>query len=190
MRIYVCGAHSTGKTTLARHISQRTGLPMLCEVARQVMAEREMTLEQMRADLDAVNDYQRDVFTRQLAAEAGAGEFVSDRAFDNLAYAARHSTILPELLNHPETPRYFERMRSALVFFVRPHRCLLTDDGTRERALWDEVMRIDGMIDFLLASHCIPAIGVAELGLRDRLRTAMTAVEHYRKARQLDGTKG
>jgi nicotinamide riboside kinase len=180
LRIYVCGAHSTGKTTLARHISDYTGLPLLNEVARQVMAEREMTFEQVRADLRAVNDYQRAVFARQLEVEASAkGGFVSDRAFDNLAYAARHSDVLPELLSAPSINDYFERVRNSLVFFIRPHPSLLAEDGMREVSSWDEVMRIDGVIDFLLAWQRIPAIGISELGLRNRLRTAMTAVDLY-----------
>jgi len=182
VRIYVCGAHSTGKTTLARHIAAHTGLPLLNEVARQVMAEREMTFEQVRADLDAVNKYQRAVFQRQLETEEQTkGGFVSDRAFDNLAYAARHSEILPELLADPRIEEYFATLRKSLVFFVRPHRSLLADDGIREASSWDEVMRIDGMIDFLLAWQCIPAIGISELGLRNRLRSAMTAVNLYKR---------
>jgi nicotinamide riboside kinase len=181
MRIYVCGAHSTGKTTLARHIAKSTGLPLLNEVARQVMAEREMTFEQVRADIGAVNAYQRDVFIRQVENETNAeGGFVSDRAFDNLAYAGRHSEILPELLNDPAMATYFDRVRSSLVFFVRPHPSLLAVDGMREASSWDEIVRIDGMIDFMLAWQAIPAIGISELGLRNRLRTAMTAVALYK----------
>ena len=32
LRIYVCGAHSTGKTTLARHLAEELGLPLINEV--------------------------------------------------------------------------------------------------------------------------------------------------------------
>ena len=37
-RIYLVGAHSTGKTTLARWIRDRYRLPMISEVARGVLA--------------------------------------------------------------------------------------------------------------------------------------------------------
>lgn len=187
MRIYICGAHATGKTTLARHIAKVTGLPILHEVARQVLAEREMSFETLRTNLDAVNDYQRAVFERQVEVEntAGPESFISDRAFDNLAYAARHSEILPDILKLPQTQRYFETMReNALVLFTRPHTVFLREDGTREKLDWDEVVRIDGMIDFILAWKEIPAIGIAEVGMRDRVRTAMTAVNWYMKAQE------
>ena len=35
-RVYLVGAHSTGKTTLARYIRDHYGLPMISEVARSV----------------------------------------------------------------------------------------------------------------------------------------------------------
>lgn len=147
------------------------------------MAEREMSFERLRADLSLVDDYQRAVFERQLEVEQRAAKtgFVSDRAFDNLAYAARHSTILPELLGYDSTVNYFNTMRKSLVFFVRPQRALMVHDGVRESGTWEEVIRIDGIIDYLLAAQSIPAIGIGELGLRNRLRTAMSAVSHYQR---------
>ena len=69
-RIYLVGAHSTGKTTLARWIRDRYGLPMISEVARGVLAEMEDQLENIRSDLDVVDRYQRQVFERQLNTSA------------------------------------------------------------------------------------------------------------------------
>src|SRR5215470_3650171 len=100
MRIYFVGSHATGKTTLCRYVSKRYGVPMISEVARGVLAELETTFDALRTDIDQVGVYQRRVFERQMAAERGhGGGFVSDRAFDNLAYAAEHTTILADLLS-------------------------------------------------------------------------------------------
>ena len=83
-RIYLVGAHSTGKTTLARWVRDAYGLPMISEVARGVLAEMEEQLDSIRSNIDVVNRYQREVFHRQLAAEMDQqGSFVSDRAFCN-----------------------------------------------------------------------------------------------------------
>ncbi|RMG13398.1 MAG: hypothetical protein D6731_12215 [Planctomycetota bacterium] len=184
LRIYVCGAHSTGKTTLARHLARELGLPLINEVARQVMAELELSFESLRVDLGKVAEYQAEVFRRQMEVEERYPEgFVSDRTFCNLAYAARHSTILPELIDH-RAERYFARVREeSLVFFVRPHRECMTDDGVREKVGWDEINRIDGILDFILGWQRIPCIGISELNMKDRVRTAMTAVRLYQKAR-------
>jgi len=183
LRIYVCGAHSTGKTTLARHLAQELGLPLINEVARQVMAELELSFESLRVNLRQVAEYQREVFRRQIEVEERYPDgFVSDRTFCNLAYAARHSLALHELIDG-DALRYFERVRErGLVFFVRPHQECMTNDGVRERVEWDEINRIDGILDFVLGWQKIPCIGISELNMKDRVRTAMTAVRLYARS--------
>jgi predicted ATPase len=184
LRIYVCGAHSTGKTTLARHLARELGLPLINEVARQVMAELEISFESLRVNLEQVASYQKQVFQRQMEVEERYPDgFVSDRTFCNLAYAARHSLILPDLLDH-KAERYFERVRNeSLVFFVRPHMECMANDGVRERVGWDEINRIDGILDFILGWQRIPCVGISELNMKDRVRTAMTALRLYQRSR-------
>ena len=97
-RIYFVGAHSTGKTTMARWVRDRYGLPMIAEVARGVLSEMEAQLDSLRTNVDLVNHYQTEVYLRQISAEMQQeGSFVSDRAFCNLAYAAHHATILGQV---------------------------------------------------------------------------------------------
>ncbi|MEO2006953.1 MAG: AAA family ATPase, partial [Candidatus Poribacteria bacterium] len=107
LRIYLVGAHATGKTTLARWIRDRYHIPMIAEVARGVLAEMEEQLQTLRTDIDLVDRYQAAVFTRQIDAEnAVDGSFVSDRAFCNLAYAAHHSSILGRIFRDPRLEQY------------------------------------------------------------------------------------
>lgn len=78
---------------------------------------------------------------------------------------------------------YFEHLRThGLVFFVRPHRECMQDDGFRERVAWDEINRIDGILDFIFGWQQIPCIGISELNMKDRVRTALTAVRLYQRA--------
>ena len=92
LRIYLVGAHATGKTTLARWVRDTYGLPMISEVARGVLAEMEAQLDGIRSNIALIDRYQAEVFERQIEAEAAQpGSFVSDRAFCNLAYAAHHA---------------------------------------------------------------------------------------------------
>lgn len=172
-RIYLVGAHSTGKTTLARWIRDQYGIPMISEVARSVLAEMEAQVDTLRADVDLVNRYQAEVFLRQARAEADAeqnGAFVSDRAFCNLAYAAQHGTLLAEVARDPRLAAYMDGVKRGLVFFVRPHESLLAADGVRERADWEEVLRIDGMVKFMLEFFGVPYIPVASLAMQERQR--------------------
>ncbi len=171
IRIYLVGAHATGKTTLARMIRDRYDLPMISEVARGVLAEMEAQVDALRTNVELVNQYQLEVFDRQIEAEqAQLGSFVSDRAFCNLAYAAHHSTILGKIFSDPRLRAYMESVRKGVVFFVRPQRKLLVQDGVREALEWDEVVRIDGMVKLMLEMFDIPYIPMESLSMQERLR--------------------
>ena len=170
-RIYLVGAHATGKTTLARWVRDTFGLPMISEVARGVLAEMEAQLDALRSNIDVVNRYQREVFERQITAElAQPGSFVSDRAFCNLAYAAHHSQVLHELARDERLARYMEFVREGLVFFVRPHKELVVHDGVRAGVEWEEVLRIDGMVKLMLEWFGVPYIPMESLSMQERVR--------------------
>ena len=171
VRVYFVGAHSTGKTTLARWVRDHYGLPMISEVARGVLAEMEEHLDGIRSRLEVVDRYQTEVFHRQIAAEAGHhGAFVSDRAFCNLAYAAQHATVLSGLASDPGFGAYMDSVKEGLVFFLRPHRELLREDGVRAGVQWEEVLRIDGMVKLMLEMFGIPYIPVDCLAMQERVR--------------------
>jgi predicted ATPase len=171
MRVYFVGSHATGKTTMTRYVSRRYGLPMITEVARAVLAELETSLDALRTDMDLVAEYQKRVFERQVQVErAQSSAFVSDRAFDNLAYAAEHTLILPELIHSDEFKKYLEWVAQGIVFFVRPHRDLLKEDGVRAGVTWESVLRIDGMIKLMLEQGRIPYLPIESVAMQERAR--------------------
>jgi hypothetical protein len=158
MRIYFVGSHATGKTTLCRYVSRKFGLPMITEVARAVLA-------------DMVAEYQRKVFERQVATERLQERgFVSDRAFDNLAYAAEHTTVVADLMGDQRFRDYIRWVSEGTVFFLRPHADLLKEDGVRAGVSWESVLRIDGMIKFLLEQHRIPYLPIESVSMQERVR--------------------
>lgn len=172
LRIYIAGAHSTGKTTLARWIARTYKLPLVTEVARSVLAELELPLDTLRVDLDRTATFQKEVFRRQNEMERLAGNrFVSDRTFDNLAYACHHTLALREIAR--DLGDYSSRLSSpgSLVFFVRPHQDLLKEDGIRASVSWDEIVRIDGMVKLLLELHDVDYITIDTLNMAERART-------------------
>lgn len=174
LRVYICGSHSTGKTTLARWIATTYGLPFVNEVARAVLAEMETTFDRMRLDLGLVAKYQVEVFKRQASAEDKAGHrFVSDRAFDNLAYAAAHTLMLDSIMSEPGFRLYVERLHApgSILFLIRPHRQILVADGTREAPDWDEVVRIDGMVRLLFELHGLDYVSIGAANMAERART-------------------
>lgn len=174
MRVYFIGSHATGKTTLARYISKQYKLPMLNEVARTVLAEKELSLGTLRTDLDVVNSYQSDVFTRQIEEEKKHKSFVSDRSFDNLAYMAQHATILSSVINSEQLKQYvagIKNDKNAIMFFVRPSRATMKDDGVRESVNWDGVIAIDALVKFLLEMWDMNYVSISTDSMQERVRT-------------------
>jgi nicotinamide riboside kinase len=171
MRIYFVGAHATGKTTMTRYVSRKFGLPMITEVARAVLAELETSLDSLRTDMELVAEYQRRVFERQVQVEKlQQTGFVSDRAFDNLAYAAEHTLVLADLIAGDSYKGYMEWVAQGIVFYLLPHQELLKDDGVRAGLTWDSVLRIDGMIKLMLEQSRIPYLPIESASMQERAR--------------------
>jgi len=171
MRIYFVGSHATGKTTLCRYVSRRYNLPMISEVARAVLAEMETGFDALRTDMDLVAEYQERVFARQVAVEKlHNGHFVSDRAFDNLAYVAEHTTNAATMMNDQRFHDYMKWVREGIVFFLRPHQSLLKEDGVRAGVSWDSVVRIDGMVKLMLEQHQISYLPLESVSMQERVR--------------------
>lgn len=172
MKLYFTGSTSTGKTTLVRYISETYHIPMITEVARQILSEQELQLDSLRTNLNVVDDYQTKIFYRQIEQEQKYQSFVSDRSFDCLAYAAQHSRILPKLLNSPELQQYLKVLKDkdSFVFFVRPFKSTLHQDGIRETLNWDSIVAIDAMIKLLLEMFELKYFNINTDNMQERVR--------------------
>ncbi len=172
MKIYFVGSHSTGKTTCARYVSENYGTPMISEVARAVLSEKELQLDTLRYNMDLVDDYQTAIFFRQLDEEAKRKDFVSDRSFDCLAYAAQHTRILPKLINSDALKQYITRLEApdSIIFFVRPSKATLKADGVRESLTWDGVVAIDAMVKFMLEMWQLRHFQINMDNMQERVR--------------------
>ena len=81
-RIAIVGSFSTGKTTLAEALADRLNLPLLPEVAREVVELG------FKLDKDATPETEALIFLRQYNNELSTAEFVGDRSLiDVMAYA-------------------------------------------------------------------------------------------------------
>lgn len=81
-RIAIVGSFSTGKTTLAEVLAQHLELPLLPEVARQVIELG------FKLDKDATPETETLIFLKQYNNELSTDEFVGDRSMiDVMAYA-------------------------------------------------------------------------------------------------------
>jgi AAA domain len=81
-RIAIVGSFSTGKTTLAEELARKLDLPLLPEVAREVVELG------FKLDKDATPETEALIFLKQFNNELSEPEFVGDRSLiDSLAYA-------------------------------------------------------------------------------------------------------
>ncbi len=81
-RIAIVGSFSTGKTTLARQLAQDLDLPLLPEVAREIVDLG------FKLDKDANAEVETLIFLRQYYSELAHPEFVGDRSLlDVMTYA-------------------------------------------------------------------------------------------------------
>lgn len=180
MRIYFVGGESSGKTTLAKMTSQQFQLPMITEVARTILCEKELSLDSLRTNLDVVDEYQTSVFKRQIEEEKKYKSFVSDRSFDNLAYAGQYSRILSYLINLSDTKQYIESLKEkdVVIFFVRPAKECLKQDGMRESLVWENVLRIDSNIKFMLEMWNLPYIQINFSNMQERIRLIESVLKY------------
>jgi nicotinamide riboside kinase len=172
MKVYFIGSHAVGKSTLARYVSEQYEIPMITEVARMILSEKELHLDSLRTNLDLVDDYQSQIFFRQLGEEKDKKHFVSDRSFDCLAYAAQHSRIFSKLARSPELAAYIENLRQpdVFLFFVRPSKATLKADGVRESLTWDGVVAIDAMIKFIIQMYELRHFTIHTDNMQERIQ--------------------
>jgi dephospho-CoA kinase len=179
MRVYISGAQSCGKSTLARYISEYYNLPMVHEIARVILSEKEFSFDTLRANIGLVNDYQTEVFYRQLEAEEEHDSFVSDRTFDNLAYAGQHSQVLNKLITTKELQTYIESLKKSdvYIFFIRPNRGLMKQDGVRENLTWDGIVAIDAMIKFMFEMWDLKYYQINTDSLQERIKLVNSVIK-------------
>lgn len=184
-KLYFVGAHSVGKSTLARYTAAAYKLPFIAETARTELAKIESNFDRLRVDVAATTQYQRAVFDAQLKAEHGLKSFVSDRAFfDNLAYLASHGTGLRQITQAKPCRDAARKMRDEIkrgttkIFFVRPHLDLLKSDGYRAEGDLNlaGVYRIDGMVAFMLELWDLQYVPIEGSAMRERQRVVAEVV--------------
>lgn len=186
MRIYFLGAHSTGKTTLCRYVSQKYKLPFINEVARTVLSEKELAFDALRTDLDTVDLYQEEVVMRQMKEEEKYSSFVSDRSFDGLAYSAQHTRILNKIINLKEIGSYVENLKKpdVFLFFIRPSLATMKQDGVRETLQWDGIIAIDAMIKFLLEMWGLDYFQINMDNMQERVRFVDSILKKYQEVKK------
>lgn len=92
MKIAFTGAGGTGKTTLAKYIAEKWGVPYVGSVSREVMTELgiESEMDQEKLSDDELLFLQQAIYERRKTKLASLDSYVTDRcALDNYIYGLR-----------------------------------------------------------------------------------------------------
>lgn len=148
---------------------------MLSEAARQILAEQELSLGTLRADVSEVDRYQNLVFDRQIEQEQGKNNFVSDRSvIDCLAYSSAYGSCFRNQVRRLEKEHgdYLDKLRSknTFVFFIRPNKETLKADGVREDPIWEGIIAIDAKLKLLLDLFDIRYFQIDTANMQERCR--------------------
>lgn len=85
MRIGICGAHGTGKTTLANALKEALQLPLISEQARIAAKEMGITIADVMRDIELARRFQARLFRTQVRLEEEyCYGFVSDRTLADI----------------------------------------------------------------------------------------------------------
>ncbi|CAG8513939.1 18119_t:CDS:1 [Dentiscutata erythropus] len=137
-KVVFVGAHSVGKTTLARFIKNKMNGILVSEIARTLIKELNLNADILRNDPDKSLEFQASIIKAQCAKEEEIEhEFaILDRsALDALVYAQTFcGKRWNELLDMEETNKCLERYRQKnkyMIFLIEPQKECLRADGVR-----------------------------------------------------------
>jgi nicotinamide riboside kinase len=117
LRIFFCGAHSVGKTTLAKEIVKDTDIHIQTEIARKIIREMGMKREDFEPKSQPTRflELQRRIIRAQAGEERHKDEqglsYVSDRGLDPVVYASVYlgKQEADDLLQLAETKEIVQR---------------------------------------------------------------------------------
>lgn len=169
--VHFVGASGVGKTTLAGYVAKKYGFVQLPSASRAVLRRLGVTtdeqLDQLRRDATAYLRFQIDVATEQARMEGECTvAFVSDRAFDNLAYFGIYGTGLRELRSAAWMGEYLRKLTvDRIIFHVDPSRkCWEAAVKEKQRTaflVWEDMLRVDGALRYIAQVEGIRCIPIA-----------------------------
>jgi len=136
MKIAFTGSGGTGKTTMAKYLSEKWDVPYIGSVSREVMAEMNVLHEDAQESMTEgmLLELQHAIMQRRKDKIAGRTSYVTDRcALDNYVYALRRcgAAMTEEARQKWEALAVEDLLSHDLVFYAPAGLFRVEDDGTR-----------------------------------------------------------
>lgn len=137
-KIGICGSHGTGKTTLAKRLSEETGLPLIIEQARIVAEQLNINIRDLEPKSREGFLFQYGCLNYQIKEEQARWlGFVSDRTtIDNAAYWTKlYAGLWPARYSLRYYEVAFNNVKNYDLIIYVPIEFELVDDGVRHIGL-------------------------------------------------------
>jgi len=186
-RIFLCGSHSVGKTTLADELAKDKKylgeFKRLHEVGRSALKLQNITRDDLSND-DIRYTYQFEVMRLQNEGERKleGSSYISDRGIDFLAYSKFYykgeKDIMKEMLEAPETRDSIMRYKEAntFIFLIEPSKECLEDDSTRMVSPLKELQEFTSCFKDLFKELEIPYFIISTVPLQERVDFVLKSI--------------
>jgi predicted ATPase len=180
MKIFLCGTHSCGKTTLAGEIANRFGFTIVSEAAREIIEGDKIDFASFTRNVEAADAFQHKVACAHVARHTAwrpDRDLVFDRGPDFLVYSSMFSTLAGE--QYTQFKSYFEALQEpdVRVFVLDPHEDLMRKDGVRASMDMETAWSITNGIVLLLEIHGIPYVRLTSPRLLERIKTVEAIIK-------------
>lgn len=186
-RIFLCGSHSVGKTTLADELAKDKKylgeFKRLHEVGRSALKLQNITRDDLSND-DIRYTYQFEVMRLQNEGERKleGSSYISDRGIDFLAYSKFYykgeKDIMKEMLEAPETRDSIMRYKEAntFIFLIEPSKECLEDDSTRMVSPLKELQEFTSCFKDLFKELEIPYFIISTVPIQERVDFVLKSI--------------
>ncbi|XP_076077633.1 uncharacterized protein LOC143048073 [Mytilus galloprovincialis] len=172
-RIYLSGAHSTGKTTILNDLKPFLNVQFEEEIARGVIRKFGWKRDDFLPETQPENflKLNEEILRRQIQTDEENSlmfkDFIADRCIDPLIYVQKYigdeaSRKLREL---PGVFEWTDRLKTALIFVVKPQKECIVDDEIR---LSPKLEELDAFHNSILREYKLLGISVFEITELDR----------------------
>ncbi|KAL3879086.1 hypothetical protein ACJMK2_031400 [Sinanodonta woodiana] len=184
--IYLCGAHSTGKTTLMNNLKSHLRVKFVEEVARNIIHEHGWSSSDFAPK---TNPHNFEILTAeilqkqiQLSEEYEHMDTIFERCLDPLVYEELYigPTTKTKLYDTPGLEQWIQRMRHAIVFLVFPHPECAFDDGVRIPPDSQEQERFTQLLRDKLRLNRIPYDEITMLDMKQRVQFVLEKVRQVK----------
>ncbi|XP_045158352.2 uncharacterized protein LOC123524320 [Mercenaria mercenaria] len=194
LRIYICGPHSTGKTTLLKDLRPHIGnIKIVEEVARGIIKNHGWTRDDFLPEKhpDVFQQLNEEVLAAQIETDKKytrlGQDFICDRALDPMIYCGFYigEQAKEAMYRLDGMERWLESLRKSLVVLVSPHPECIHDDSVRLSSSIEELREFYAKFEKELQHNHIRHVKLTQLDRQERVHTVLKELTTFKRRKSL-----